>query len=176
MLSTAGVTAKVGHVDTWKIWTNASLGGALTPDCDFIGIDAYPYWENATSSNFTAMTDAIAAVKAVATGKEVWVTEMGWPVNEVATREKAVAGLPDAETYWNAVGCLQLFDKVNTWWYTLEDAKKLASGPTGVPNFGVLGGNGTSLYNLTCSGLAGGEVSKVKRRGRAVIGGRTVWE
>ena len=132
--------------------------------------------ENTTSSNFTAFADNLSAVRAIAHGKEVWVTETGWPVNSQASHGHTVASPTDAETYWNGVGCNQLFGKVNTWWYTLEDASELANTPL-VPSFGVVGANGTALYNLACSGPSGGVTSRRKRGvGRAMIGGRTVWE
>ena len=34
----------VGHVDTYNVWTNSSQN-ALIGTCDFLGVDAYPYYE-----------------------------------------------------------------------------------------------------------------------------------
>lgn len=35
----------VGHVDTYNTWTDPSLTGQLADVCDFLGVDAYPYYE-----------------------------------------------------------------------------------------------------------------------------------
>lgn len=34
----------VGHVDTWTAWVNGS-NSAVAAACDFVGVDAYPYFE-----------------------------------------------------------------------------------------------------------------------------------
>lgn len=108
------------------------------------------------------MYHALSAVRAASHGKDVWVTETGLPVNSNAFHGHTVAGLSNAETHWNGVQCLQLFGKVNTWWYTLEDAKELAATPR-VPSCGVVIATGSGLFDLTCSGLTGGLVPR--RRG-----------
>ena len=49
------------------------------------------------------------------------VREQGWPV-QGPTSGSAVANPQNAKTYWNQVGCGELFGKRNVWWYTLYDA------------------------------------------------------
>ena len=44
MVRAMGVEAEVGHVDTWNAFTNAANDPVILA-CDFIGLDAYPYWE-----------------------------------------------------------------------------------------------------------------------------------
>lgn len=39
----------VGHVDTYNVWTNASQN-ALIAASDFLGVDAYPYYETTVST------------------------------------------------------------------------------------------------------------------------------
>lgn len=34
----------VGHVDTWTAWVNSS-NNAVIDACDFVGVDAYPYFQ-----------------------------------------------------------------------------------------------------------------------------------
>jgi glucan endo-1,3-beta-D-glucosidase len=41
---TAAASAPVGHVDTWSDWTNGT-NSAVINAVDFIGMDAYPYYE-----------------------------------------------------------------------------------------------------------------------------------
>lgn len=45
----------------------------------------------------------------------------GWPTKG-PNSGSAVASAANAKTYWNQVGCAELFGKRNTWWYTLFDA------------------------------------------------------
>src|SRR5271155_2122556 len=73
----------VGHVDTWTAWVNAS-NNAVVKACDFVGMDAYPYYENThansiQNANATFFSAYEATVAAVGKNK-VWVTETGWPV------------------------------------------------------------------------------------------------
>jgi glucan endo-1,3-beta-D-glucosidase len=139
----------VGHVDTYNVWTNSSQD-ALIGACDFLGVDAYPYYETTKensigNANATFWGDYDAAV-AVAQGKPVWITETGWPVSGPTSNE-AVASVANAQTYYDEVGCTAFGDDINTWWYILQD-----SGAS--PSFGVVGAGTppptTPLYSLTC--------------------------
>jgi len=141
--------AKIGHVDTWTAWVNGS-NVAVTNAVDWLGVDSYPYFENtvansiATSNKtfFDSYDNTVGASK----GKEVWVTETGWPVSGPKDGQ-AVASIANAEKYWQQTGC-DLFGVTNTWWYTIQD--DLGSVPS--PSFGLIGENINSapLYNLQC--------------------------
>ena len=142
--------ALVGHVDTWTVWVNSSNDEVISA-CDFIGMDSYPYFETDVSNNsislgydvfFQTLNNTLAAVG----DKPVWITETGWPVSG-DTSLLAVASIPNAQTYWDAVGCV-LFGKINTWWYTLQDAYPT----TPTPSFGIVGSQLSTdpLFNLTC--------------------------
>jgi len=139
--------APVGHVDTWTAWVNGS-NEAVIDNSDFLGVDAYPYFQNtednSIATGFDLFYQAYDNTTAVAKGKPVYVTETGWPVSG-AVSGQGVASVANAEEYWQTVGC-SLFDQVNTWWYTLQDA-----GAT--PSFGVVGADLTTtpLYDLSCS-------------------------
>jgi glucan endo-1,3-beta-D-glucosidase len=80
--STAASGKPVGHVDTWTAWVNAS-NDAVISACDFIGMDAYPYYQSSnanTIGNANALFfSAYNATVAASGGKQVWVTETGWP-------------------------------------------------------------------------------------------------
>lgn len=148
--STAAKGKPVGHVDTWTAWVNGS-NDAVINAVDFLGMDAYPYFQNTMSnaieSGNTLFFDAYQATIGAAGGKPVWVTETGWPVSG-PIENLAVASTANAKTYWDQVGCL-LFGKTNTWWYTLQDACPT----TPSPSFGVVGTtlSTTPLYDLYCS-------------------------
>jgi glucan endo-1,3-beta-D-glucosidase len=149
ILANAKINPPVGHVDTYTAWINSS-NSAVTAAVDFLGMDAYPYYQNtidnsignANATFFSALDQTIAA----STGKPVWITETGWPVSG-PTDGQAVASIANAQTYWDAVGC-SVLGKYNTWWYTLQDAPQ----PTTNPSFGVVGAtlSTTPLYSLTC--------------------------
>lgn len=151
---TAANGKPVGHVDTWTAWINGS-NDAVIAAADFIGMDAYPYFQNTMTNpiedGYSLFFDAYDATVSVAGGKPVWVTETGWPISG-ATENQAVPSLQNAKTYWHQVGCGRLFGQVNTWWYTLQDAFPT----TPSPSFGVVGTtlSDTPLYDLSCSGVS----------------------
>lgn len=103
---------------------------------------------NSIANGPALFNDAFGQTKAAAKGKEVWVTETGWPVSGPAGNQ-AEASTANAKTYWDDVGCETLFGKTNTWWYTLQDA----SPDTPSPSFGVVGStlSTTPLYDLSCN-------------------------
>ncbi|KAK4499952.1 hypothetical protein PRZ48_008138 [Zasmidium cellare] len=142
--------AKVGHVDTWTAWTNGS-NVAVINAVDWLGVDGYPYFqtvnENSIDNAANLFFESYNATVGVAQGKEVWVTETGYPVSG-PTSGQAVASVANAETYWQEVAC-RLLGSVNTWWYTLYDPQA-----SGAVSFGLVGPNLNSepLYNLACSG------------------------
>lgn len=143
--------APVGHVDTWTAWVNGS-NNAVIQNSDFIGMDAYPYFQNTVANSIDAgsalFLEALANTTAAAAGKPVWLTETGWPVSG-PTENLGVPSLANAKTYWDQVGCAVAFGKYNTWWYALRDAAPT----TPSPSFGVVGStlSNTPLYDLSCS-------------------------
>ncbi|KAJ0117922.1 gpi-anchored cell wall beta-endoglucanase [Diaporthe amygdali] len=157
----------VGHVDTWTAWVNSS-NDAVISAADFLGVDAYPYFQttmaNSISNGASLFNDAFGATQAAAKGKEVWVTETGWPISGPAANQ-ADASLTNAKTYWDDVGC-PLFGKTNTWWYTLQDA----SPTTPSPSFGIVGStlSNTPLYDLSCNASSS---SSSSASGTATAGG-----
>ena len=106
---------------------------------------------NSIDDGYSLFFNAYDATVSAAAGKPVWVTETGWPISG-STENQAVPSLQNAKTYWDAVGCGRLFDQVNTWWYTLQDAFPT----TPSPSFGIVGTtlSDTPLYDLSCSGVS----------------------
>ncbi|KAL8670708.1 MAG: hypothetical protein Q9168_004778 [Polycauliona sp. 1 TL-2023] len=139
--------APIGHVDTWTAYVNSS-NAAVISACDFVGVDAYPYFQNTQANSIdngaSLFFDAYDATVAVSQGKPVWITETGWPVSG-PTENQAVPSTQNAKTYWDRVGCPS-FGKTNTFWYTLQDAFP----DTPSPSFGVVGSGSTPLYDLSC--------------------------
>jgi exo-beta-1,3-glucanase (GH17 family) len=90
-LRAAGVTQPVTSIDTWWSWCNEAWGCATWPlaaDVNWIGINIFPWWENKFSGLFPCTTAANSAafhvqrLQDVMTrypGKEVILTEFGWP-------------------------------------------------------------------------------------------------
>jgi glucan endo-1,3-beta-D-glucosidase len=150
--------APIGHVDTWTAWVNGS-NSAVIEACDWLGMDAYPYFEttksNAIASGAGLFQDALGVTRNAAAGKDVWITETGWPVSGDESGQ-AIASTNNARTYWTDVGC-PLFGSVNVWWYTLQDSAP----DTPNPSFGVIGSEltETPLYDLSCSGGDGNDDS-----------------
>jgi glucan endo-1,3-beta-D-glucosidase len=113
-------------------------------------MDAYPYFEDTKNNPISEGANLFKAawneVKAVAKGKEIWVTETGWPVSG-KTYGKAVPSTKNARTFYEDVGC-PMFGDINVWWYTLQDSAP----QTPNPSFGVIGTELTEkpLYDLSC--------------------------
>jgi glucan endo-1,3-beta-D-glucosidase len=72
---TSASSALVGHVDTWTAWVNGS-NSAVVSACDFIGMDAYPYFEttlpNSIGNANATFWDAYDNTVGAAQGKPVW--------------------------------------------------------------------------------------------------------
>lgn len=149
ILSNSGINPPVGHVDTYTAWINSS-NSAVTAAVDFLGMDAYPYYQNTIDNSIgnanATFFSALDQTNAASTKKPVWITETGWPVSG-PTDGQAVASVANAQTYWDAVGC-SVLGTYNTWWYTLQDAPQPASNPS----FGIVGAppSTTPLFSLTC--------------------------
>jgi glucan endo-1,3-beta-D-glucosidase len=74
----------IGHVDTYNTYSNSS--GWMAPvieAVDFIGMNAFPYFEdtkpNSIENGNATFWGDYEAVVAQANGKEIWITETGWP-------------------------------------------------------------------------------------------------
>ncbi|KAK3182371.1 hypothetical protein K4F52_006374 [Lecanicillium sp. MT-2017a] len=139
-------SAPVGHVDTWTAYVNET-NKPLIDACDWLGMDAYPYFENTKPNSIengnSLLQDALDKTAAVAGGKPVWITETGWPVSG-KTENKAEASKENAETFWKKAGCPR-FGQMNVWWYILQDAT-----PEPNPNFAVADASGKPLFDLSC--------------------------
>lgn len=162
--------ALVGHVDTWTAWVNSSNDAVIT-NSDFIGMDAYPYFQNTMTNpignGYSLFNAAYQATISAAGGKPVWITETGWPVSG-DTSGDAVPSVANAQTYWDQVGCGLLFGKTNTWWFTLQDAYPT----TPNPSFGVVGTalSDTPLYDLSCSSASTSASSIPAAQATATVG------
>ncbi|KAL6697878.1 glycoside hydrolase [Trichoderma pleuroticola] len=142
----------IGHVDTWNAWVLDS-NQPVVEAVDWLGMDTYPYYENTNAnsiSNAKSLYEAaLQKIQNAGPGKEVWVTETGWPVNGVSSGA-AIASTANARSYWEQVGCPN-FGKTNVWWYTLQDAAPDAPNPS----FGLIGSQltETPLFDLSCKGV-----------------------
>ncbi len=149
----SGTNIPIGHVDTWTAWVNSSNIEVINA-LDWIGFDAYPYFQNTESNGIESgkalFLEAMDNTKGAVGSKPVWVTETGWPVSG-KTENLGVPSVANAQIYWNDVAC-PLLGATNTWWYTIEDNDNA----TPNPSFGVTNGNPlstTPYYDLSCSNI-----------------------
>jgi glucan endo-1,3-beta-D-glucosidase len=142
-------SAPIGHVDTWTAYVNETNNPVINA-IDWIGMDAYPYYENTKPNGLENAAKlfqaAIDNTKSVSGGKPIWIAETGWPVSG-PTSGSAVPGVDAAQTFWRAVGC-PMFGNTNVWWFTLQDGAPTIPSPA----FGVIGSTLTTkpLYDLSC--------------------------
>jgi len=141
----------IGHVDTWTAYDNSS-NSAVVDALDWVGMDAYAYFEdtkpNAIENGASLFQAALDATQAAAGGREVWITETGWPVSGDKFGD-AVPSPENARQFYKDVGCPR-FGNVNIWWYTFQDSAP----ETPNPSFGVIGSELTEkpIYDLSCDG------------------------
>lgn len=95
----AGVSQPLGYIDTWWEWCNATWPCQtwdLATEVDWIGINVFPWWENKYSGLFPCTSAEQAADFHIARlrdlinrypGKEVLLTEFGWPACPEGYRE-----------------------------------------------------------------------------------------
>lgn len=173
LIAGTGLSAvPVGHVDTWTAWANVS-NSAVVEASDFLGVDAYPYFQdtesNAVEDGEKLFQAALDQTTTFGMGKEIWITETGWPVVG-ATRNLAVANKENAKKYWDLVGCPR-FGKVNVFWYLQEDND---GGATPSEEFGVASGNPlttTPYYDLSCSNVTVSSSSSSASSSKTATGG-----
>lgn len=143
----------VGHVDTWNAFVNGTNSEVISA-CDFLGLDEYPYFQttdpNSIDNSAKLFFEAYDKVKAVASGKQIWITEAGWPVSGPESGA-AVASVSNAATFWQQVACELEHREINFWWYILDDG-------SASPSFSV-SHNGQPLYNLACNATSGYKAS-----------------
>ncbi|CAO2648159.1 Nn.00g090810.m01.CDS01 [Neocucurbitaria sp. VM-36] len=145
---TALESKPIGHVDTWTAWILPENRGVVNT-VNWLGHNSFPYFEttkpNAIEQASENFWSAVGQTESVSGGKEVWVTETGWPhVGPVSG--SAVASLDNAKRYWDEVGC-SLFGTRNTFWYTLKNANTAQTDLS----FAVTPlENNTPYFDLTC--------------------------
>ncbi|KAI0450619.1 glycoside hydrolase family 17 protein [Xylaria acuta] len=114
----------ITHVDTWTAWILPE-SKVVIDSVDFLGHNSFPYFEGTRPNAITEASgnfwSALGATENVAQGKDVWVTETGWPDTGPTLRD-AVPSVENAKTYWNTIGC-SLFGKRNTFCYVLPNGR-----------------------------------------------------
>ena len=102
-LRAADVTQPIGNIESWWVWCNEQQpchAAALASELDWIGVNAYPWWENKFSPLYPCTAASGAAAFAVARlqevasiypGKRTTLTEFGWPAGPNGYTETNVA-------------------------------------------------------------------------------------
>lgn len=138
----------VGHADTWGSWQNDTEGGKVIEKCDFVALNAFPYWEQKQVTDFLSWEGALRVTKQATERHQnngatvpVWSTETGFPYDGpdcgMANPDKA-----NAQIYWQGVGCKNMFgkdakNKMNSWWFKFT-GKGASSGVDKGLNWGVV--------------------------------------
>lgn len=103
----------IGHVDTAQY---VVVDGDVA---DFVGMTAYPYWNNKSIEDAKAsFLESLKDVRQRAGDTPIWIAEMGWPF-EGPQRGEAIASAENYQKYWTEVGC-SVFGKYNTFWFELS--------------------------------------------------------
>ena len=163
-LRSAGVTQPITSIDTWWEWCNRAWPcqpRELADDVDWIGINVFPWWENKYSGLFpctpadkaaTFNLDRLQEVRARYPGKEVVVTEFGWPGGpagyaETNQRTGQQCGIAGAENQRRVVEeTLERLDELGlpgVVFSAFREAWKVAEGAVG-PYWGIC--DGTAPY------------------------------
>ena len=129
MLWSVGASPAIGHVDTWTAWVDPKNAPVIEA-CDFLGNDAYSYFEGKSIANGDAKNayyEAHDKVVAVSKGKEVWTTETGWPISG-ATVGAAVPSVQNLQSFWWDVACGSFASNINMFWYILVSGASKSNG------------------------------------------------
>lgn len=144
MLWGLGASSKsVGHVDTWTAWVDGA-NTAVIEAVDWLGNDAYPYFQGIGIDNGAANDAywaAVNQVRGVAQGKDVWTTETGHPISGPSVGP-SVPSVQNLQIYWWQVACAS-FNSLNFFWYDLDDFSSS-------PSFAVVDYNYDPLIDMTC--------------------------
>jgi exo-beta-1,3-glucanase (GH17 family) len=109
----------IGHVDTWTAWVDPA-NTAVIQAVDWIGNDAYAYFEGASIDNGAASDaywGAVERVRSVSQGKPVWTTETGWPITGDSIGA-ATPSIQNLQTFWWQVACASR-TSLDFFWYIL---------------------------------------------------------
>lgn len=93
----------------------------LVKAVDVIGLNVYPFWaKTSIDSALEDFTASYASVKSLAGGKQVIVTETGWP-SAGGSNGNAVGSLANAQQYLNAVSVYTMEHSIPLFWFSAED-------------------------------------------------------
>lgn len=104
----------IGHTDTAPY-------AAKVKNVDFVGMNAYPYWSRDPPANAKASYfGSLEGVKKAIPGKEIWLTEVGWPFSDTVSQvsSQGTANKNNLQKYWDEVGC-NVFGKNTVFWFEL---------------------------------------------------------
>ena len=92
---------------------------AVVKGSDFAGMNAYPYWSNASIADASSsFMGSLEDTQRRAGDMPVWITEIGWPIKGASNMNDTLASTDNYQKYWTEVGC-QVFGKYNTFWFEL---------------------------------------------------------
>ncbi len=127
----------VSTAQTTDFWLNDNNAQDVAKLCDFIAVNIYPAWNwnSPDASNqpnitvddgFDSFTSQYSSVKSAYTGKQIVVTEVGWPttygwVVNVPPPKQYQVGLDNANAFFSKVGAWAQSTTANVYYYSMFD-------------------------------------------------------
>lgn len=163
----------VGTAQTTDFWLSNPQAATLASQSDFIGVNIYPEWDlnspdryNQPQLKGVSLTPAAAlssfkqqygAVAAKYPGKQIVVTETGWPttygwvVNVPMQPKQCQQGLDNANAYFSLVSAWAKQNKVVVYYYSMfDDWYGVNTSSQYNMHFGLLDNSGNIKIGVTC--------------------------
>lgn len=130
---------QVAHADTLKLIKHP----ALIEVSDVLLVNIYPYWDGVhIDAALSALEDAYQQIKAVANGKQIIISETGWP-SEGDQIGQAVPSPENASRYFKDFICWASANQVDFFYFEAFDEpwKAIFEGPQGA-HWGIFNNSG----------------------------------
>ena len=150
---------------TPTVWKSSP---ALVKAVDVVGLNVYPFWEKVSIDGaLQSFAASYSAVKSVAGGKQIVITETGWP-SAGGSYGDAVCSAQNAQRYLDAVSAYTLERGIPLLWFSAYDeAWKTAYEQAFGAYWGLYDANGGRkllLYPTLKQGAKGSAVQRLQTR------------
>ena len=109
----------VTTADTLEFFLNSP---ALRRACDVLFVNLFPYWSGSSIESAPAdFAEAVARLRAKAGGKEILISETGWPTAGQTIQGSAVPGEENAARYFEAIRAWSLETGTPLFWFSFSD-------------------------------------------------------
>ena len=155
----------VGVAETWRAWHDHP---ELAKEVDFLGVQAYPYWESLPIEGAAAYTvDRVLEIQRLFPEKKVILSEFGWPTSG-GRRGQAEASPENAARYLQEILPLLQQHQIENYYFSLWDEVWKVGPEGGVGgHWGLFKSNGTVKSEFT-EFLPSDSIAGIQRRPRSV--------